>query len=82
MGGCMKKYKKELYDSIINEKFDEELFYAISDEIIKELELKEYVKNISLQTFDQIKCDGIYSNSDNDIKIRKDINEKFTYFLL
>lgn len=76
----MKKYKKELYDSIINEKFDEELFYAISDEIIKELELKEYVKNISLQTFDQIKCDGIYSNSDNDIKIRKDINEKFTYF--
>lgn len=44
----MEEYRRNLINSICAEKFDRELFRAISTEIINQLNLSDYIKNIVL----------------------------------
>ena len=44
----MEEYRRDLINSICAEKFDRELFRAISTEIINQLNLSDYIKNIVL----------------------------------
>ena len=49
----MEEYRRDLINSICAEKFDRELFKAISTEIINQLNLSDYIKNIVLHTIKQ-----------------------------
>ena len=46
----MEEYRRDLINSICAEKFDRELFRAISTEIINQLNLSDYIKNIVLSS--------------------------------
>ena len=46
----MEEYRKDLLHSIYAGQFDKELFIAISTEIINQLNLSDYIKNIVLSS--------------------------------
>lgn len=67
----MKKYSKELLDSVENNRYDEELFLVIAKEIIDDLDLNNYVKNISLSNLFQKNVGGTYDGSNIEINTKK-----------
>jgi len=73
-------YRKELLNSVIEQKFDEELFLVIAQELIKELELTEYVKNIFFSEISEKRFDGSYDGDDIKInKVKKEGSMLFHY---
>lgn len=69
----MEKWKEKLYNSIVNGVVDYNLFIEIAYVIVEDLNLKDYVKNISMACLN-FGVDGLYDRTNKKIIIeRKDM---------
>lgn len=77
----MEEYRRDLINSICAEKFDRELFRAISTEIINKLNLSDYIKNIVLSNDLNKWYGGSYSyKGDIVINENQGISDIITYY--